>query len=112
MLEGQAGEEVVGVFVVHNQFANRVEAPVVAEPFLNATGQSADVVSHLDPEAVSLGQGEQVVVRMRVVVPPDIGPRRRYQSRLTVPGLTGTQLPIVLYRREAAKEVRRRGRRG
>jgi hypothetical protein len=106
VLEGQAGEEVVGVFVVHNQFANRVEAPVVAEPFLNATGQSADVVFHLDPEAVSLAQGEQVVVRMRAVVPPSIEPGARYQSRLTVPGLTGTQLPIVLYRREAAKEDR------
>ena len=99
LLEGDAGHEAVGVFLVDNGLPHPVEAPVTATPFVDERGVTADVALRFDPMVVALLPGEQVLVRVTATIPPDAEPDVGYRSELSIPGLPGTRVVLVLRRR-------------
>jgi hypothetical protein len=99
VLEAQAGETAVGAFLVQNLLDERVSAPVIAGAFTAEDGGEADLTLKLDPEVVTLEPGEQQMVRTAAAVTDRLEPGVGYRGEVSVPGLTGTRVPIVVRRR-------------
>jgi hypothetical protein len=99
VLEAPAGEVAVGAFLVENALRERTEAVVRASAFVAADG--AAVVPELvyEPPVVTLEPGQQAVVRVGARIPGDLRAGNDYAGELSVPGLPGTRIPVVLRRR-------------
>jgi hypothetical protein len=101
VLEGASGETVVSAFLIENLLAERVSAPVTVSPFVAADGAEASVEVALDPEVVTLDPGEQTLVRAAASLSDAFALGVGYRAEISVPGLTGTRIPVVVRRREA-----------
>lgn len=101
VLEGEAGGRVLGVFMVENHFGQQISAKVVASPFADAGGHTIQPLMAFEPETIALGPGEQLLVRVTAVIDDTLEPGVRYLGQFTIPGLTGTRVPVVLRRRAA-----------
>jgi hypothetical protein len=101
VLEGEAGGRVLGVFMVENHLGQAISAKVVASPFADSGGRTVQPVMTFEPETVTLGPGEQALVRVTTVIDETLEPEARYLGQLTIPGLAGTKIPVVLRRRAA-----------
>jgi hypothetical protein len=102
VLEAEAGGTAVGVFLVENLLAEKVSAPVSASSFSAPDGREVTPALAFDPEVVVLDRGEQILVRVATRIEADLEPDISYRGELTVPGIVGTKVPIVLRRRAGA----------
>lgn len=110
VLEAAAGKSAVGAFMVQNRLSQQVTAPVIASAFLDASGREAKPVLVFEPDVVSLEPGEQVLVRVTAAVDERLDAGASYRGEITIPGLSGDRVPIVVRRaaRAAAARPRRR----
>ncbi len=99
VLESEAGATALGVFLVENNLGREVSARVVASAFVDPTGREVRPALTFDPEVVTLRPGEQLLVRVMAAIDEALEPEVRYRGELTIPELTGTQIPIILRRR-------------
>jgi len=99
VLEAEAGNSALGVFLVENQLPQEVHAQVIASAFTDSLGQSVRPALIFDPAAVTLGPSEQLLMRVSAMITDELEPGVRYQGELTIPALRGTRIPIVLRRR-------------
>lgn len=99
VLEGETGGRVLGVFLVENHLGQAISARVVASPFADAAGRTVQPLTAFEPESISLGPGEQTLVRVVAVIDETLEPEVRYLGQFTIPGLAGTRIPVVLRRR-------------
>lgn len=105
VLEAEAGGRALGVFLVENGMPHDVNAPMLISAFVDSSGHEAHPPLKLDPEVIKLEPGEQVLVRVMVVIDENLKPGARYRGEISVPGLPGTRVPLVLQRRESAEAV-------
>jgi hypothetical protein len=119
VLEAPAGQTAVGAFMVQNRLGQHVAAPVVTSAFLDASGAELRPALTFEPDVVSLESGEQVLVRVTAAIDERLEPGVGYRGEVTVPGLSGDRIALVLRRREgtvasaaapAAAATRRRSR--
>lgn len=110
VLEAAAGKSAVGAFMVQNRLSQRVTAPVVASAFLDASGREAKPVLVFEPDVVSLECGEQVLVRVTAAVDERLDAGASYRGEVTIPGLSGDRVPIVVRRSAAAAAGRAKRR--
>lgn len=101
VLEGEAGGRVLGVFMVENHLGQAISAKVVASPFADSGGRTVQPSMAFEPETVTLGPGEQALVRVAAVIDETLEPEARYLGQFTIPELAGTRIPVVLRRRAA-----------
>jgi hypothetical protein len=101
VLESEAGGTGIGAFLVQNLLDERISAPVNVSAFVAPDGREASVAVSLDPEVVTLEPGEQMLVRAGVRVDGDLEAGVGYRGEISVPGLTGTRVPVVVRRRDA-----------
>lgn len=99
VLEADGGGQAVGAFLVENRLTQRVSTPVVASTFVGPEGQEVRPHLSLDPEIVTLDPGEQVLVRVISLIDDRLEPGITYRASVSVPGLGGRNLPLVLRRR-------------
>jgi hypothetical protein len=107
VLEAAATDEALGVFLVENRLRKRVSAPVSASTFADDRGRETQPALRFDPEVVSLEPGEQMLVRVIATMGDDLEPGTGYRGELTVPGLSGSPIPIVVRRRAPAARPRK-----
>lgn len=98
-LEGEAGGQALGVFLVANNLRHEVSARVVASTFVDANGRTVQPAFIFDPEVIMLAPGEQLLVRVMTLIDDSLEPEVRYRGEFTVPELSSTRIPIVLHRR-------------
>jgi hypothetical protein len=119
VLEASAGQTAFGAFMVQNRLGRHVAAPVVTSAFLDASGAEVRPALTFEPDVVSLESGEQVLVRVTAAIDERLEPGVGYRGEVTVPGLSGDRIALVLRRREgtvasaaapAAAATRRRSR--
>jgi len=103
VLEGKAGATALGVFLVENHLERAISTPVAASGFVSDDGREVVPPLTFDPELVILDPGEQLLVQVSTTIGEDLEPDVGYRGELTVPGLTGTSVPIVLRRRGKAR---------
>jgi hypothetical protein len=101
VLEAEAGNSALGVFLVENQLSQEVHAQVITSSFTDALGRSVRPAMVFDPAAVTLGPSEQLLMRVSAMITDELEPGVRYHGELTIPALRGTRIPIVLRRRSS-----------
>jgi hypothetical protein len=104
VLEAEAGAQAVGVFLVENRLPRKVSAPVVGTAFVDEKGREVRPVLRFEPEVVTLEPGEQVLVRVAALVDQSLEPETSYRGEVTVPGLTGGRVRLVLRQRRSHPE--------
>jgi hypothetical protein len=102
VLEAESGGHAVGAFLVENRLAQRVSAPVVASTFLDPDGREFRPQLSLEPEIVTLEPGEQILVRVLSAIDDQLEPGVTYRGNVSVPGLGGSNLRLVLRRRSSS----------
>jgi hypothetical protein len=100
VLEAPAGQPAVGAFMVQNRLGQRVAAPVVTSAFLDPSGVEVRPALAFEPDVVSLESGEQVLVRVTATIDERLEPGVGYRGEVTVPGLSGDRIALVLRRRD------------
>jgi len=104
VLEAPAGHTAVGAFMVQNRLGQHVAAPVVTSAFLDPSGAEVRPALAFEPDVVSLDVGEQVLVRVTATIDERLEPGVGYRGEVTVPGLSGDRIALVLRRRDAVVE--------
>ncbi len=110
VLEAPAGKSAVGAFMVQNRLSQRVTAPVVVSTFLDDAGVEHRPALSFEPDVVELEPGEQILVRVIAAVDERLEPGGTYRGDVTIPGLSGDRVPLVV-RRQAARATTRTRRR-
>jgi hypothetical protein len=87
------------MFVVENALARRASGSIVVSDLTDATGAAAKAELRFSPEIVTLEPGEQVLVRLMATPGAGMRPSVRYRGEVSVPGLSGMTVPIVVVRR-------------
>ncbi len=100
VLEGPAGQTAVGAFMVQNRLGQHVAAPVVTSAFLDPSGLELRPPLAFEPDVVSLDPGEQLLVRVTASIDERLAPGVGYRGEVTIPGLSGDRIALVLRRRE------------
>ncbi len=98
VLEALGGQAVSASFLVENSWSHPVEGRVGAGEFHSATGDSVDVNTRFDPESLSLAPGESRLVRVTVEVPEGLVPDVDHRSSISVSGVPGTTIPVLVRR--------------
>jgi hypothetical protein len=113
VLEAAAGDRALGVFLVENRLQSRVSAPIMASAFTDPEGREFRPGLVFEPEVVTLDPGEQLLVRVAALLDEPLLPEVDYRGELTIPGLSGSRVKLVLRQRPApgppAPPARRRG---
>jgi hypothetical protein len=104
-LEAEEGSWAVGMFVVENSTGTRVSAPVELAALADAEGRRVHGEVRFEPEVITLQPGEQTLVQIAVEVTRGLRRGVDYRGEVSVPGLTGTRIPLVV-RRVAAPRSR------
>jgi len=97
-LEGKLGTSPVGAFVVENGLARVVRAPLLASSFRGPGGAEISLPLTFDPEEIDLAPGDQVLVRVTAPIEEGLEPGAQYRGDVTVPGLPGTRVGLVIRR--------------
>jgi hypothetical protein len=100
LVEAEAGQFGMGVFLVENTTAERLSAPVSASSFHDPRGREVHPRIAFRPGVVTLDPGDQQVVQLAAAVDESLQPGVRYHASISVPGLPATQIPVVLRRRQ------------
>lgn len=115
VLEAEVGGSATGAFIVENLLAERMSSPVVVSAFVSDNGHELRPGLVLDPEVVVLAAGEETLVRVVATVDEAFEPGVAYRAEVTVHGLVGPGLTMVVRRIEpskaAAKPASKRRRR-
>jgi hypothetical protein len=98
VLEAADGGTATGLFMVENALTERVSAPIAPSAFRAEDGREVAPKLALEPEAVTLAPGEQMLVRVTAMIDGSYEPDVGYRGELTVPGIAGTRVPLVLRR--------------
>ncbi len=99
LLEAEADQTAVGVFLVGNPLNHEVQARPQAWPFYDPPGTTS--VPHLvfEPEVISLAPREQTMIKILATVDTSLQPEVRYRCEVSVPALADTRIPVVIRRR-------------
>jgi hypothetical protein len=109
LVEAEAGQPGLAVFIVENSTLERFSVSVDVSAFVDAEGREARPKITFRPEVITLDPGEQTVVQATVAVDETLAPGVRYDGDISVPGLPGTRIPIVV-RRSAGRQTKAKTR--
>ena len=101
VIEATAGRSGLGVFMVENTTARKASAAVGVSAFVDAAGREVHPEIRFSPPEVTLEPGDQVLVQVAAAVDETLQPGVRYGAEISIPGLSGTGIPIVVRRRPA-----------
>jgi len=103
VLEGTAGSRAFGLFVVENKLQKEVSALVTVSPLVDPDGQEIPSVLRFEPGVITLAAGEQVIAKVSARITRALAAGIRYQADISIPGISGARIPIIVRRKPAAK---------
>jgi hypothetical protein len=115
VLEGEAGSQQMGVFLVENGLSQEISTTVVSSVFTDPAGKRMQPKLQFEPRTIRLAPKERVLIHMGVSIGESLRPNVNYRGEVSVPDLPGTRIPVVLRRTGSAsvsqgvqKQVRKR----
>jgi hypothetical protein len=105
VLEGEAGSRAFGLFVVENKLPKEVTARVVVGPLIDPDGQEIPSILRFEPGIITLAPGEQVVAKVSAHISRGLEAGVRYQGEISVPGIAGAGIPIIVRRKLTTKSA-------
>ncbi|MGN6193264.1 MAG: hypothetical protein ACTHM4_14140 [Rhodanobacteraceae bacterium] len=109
VLEGIAGDEAQGVFMVENHLSRMVSTAVVISAFSDPGGRTFRPAMRVAPNVVSLPPEGRTRVQIIATIPDDFEPDVAYRGEVTVPGLSEHGIPVLLRRTPTAETAKRSG---
>jgi len=106
VVEAEAGQAGIGVFLLENTTPQQLSIPVSVSPFHDPDGNEVKPIVAFRPDVILLDPGDQLVVQVAVAVNETLEPDVRYHAEISVPGLSQTRIPIVVRRRASATPKR------
>ena len=106
LVEAEAGQSGMGVFLVENTTVEQLSIPVSVSSFHDPDGREVKPTVAFRPDLITLDPGDQQVVQVAAAVDETLEPDVRYHAFISVPGLSETQIPIVVRRRSTAARPR------
>ena len=103
VLEGRAGSRAFGLFVVENKLQKEVSTPVTVSPLVDPGGQEIPSVLRFEPGVITLSPDEQVIAKVSARITRGLVAGVRYQADISIPGISGARIPIIVRRKPAAK---------
>jgi hypothetical protein len=101
LLEAAAGKAGLGVFLVENLTTEPVSAEIAVSPLSGPAGELGPPALRFAPERIALEPGDQVLVQVAAPIDEALEPGVRYRAEISIPGLSGVRVPIVVRRRAA-----------
>jgi hypothetical protein len=98
VLEGDAGTSVKGSFVVTNDMEKPVTCSFAGSDFRDPRGGVAPVKAVFDPASLELEPGEEQIVEVTIAIDDALMPGVGYAGDITVRGMDGLAVPVVLRR--------------
>jgi hypothetical protein len=108
LVEVEAGQSGLGVFLVENTTDRQLSLPVSVSPFHGPEGRKAEPKIAFRPDPITLDPGDQQVVQVAAAVDESLEPGVRYQALISLPGLSDTRIPIVVRRRPSTTRPSKR----
>ena len=105
VLEGEAGSRAFGLFVVENKLPKEVTTRVAVGPLVDPHGQEIPSVLRFEPGIITLAPGEQVVAKVSANISRGLVAGVRYQGEISVPGIAGARIPIIVRRNPTTKKA-------
>ncbi len=105
VLEGEAGSRAFGLFVVENKLPKEVSTRVAVGPLVDPDGQEIPSVLRFEPGVITLAPGEQVVAKVSAHISRGLVAGVRYQGEISVPGIAGARIPIIVRRKPTTKSA-------
>jgi len=103
LLEAEAGQTGLGVFMVENTTPQQLSIPVSVSPFRDPKGREVQPAVGFRPDEIVLEPGDQLVVQVAAAVDETLEPDVRYRAEISVPGLSEARIPIVVRRRPSGR---------
>jgi hypothetical protein len=104
VLEGRAGSEAQGVFMVENRLPRTVSTAVVTSAFADPSGRTVQHSLRVVPSVITLEPGGRTLVQIFATVSDSLEPNVAYRGEVTVPGLSEHGIPVLLRRHPSAPE--------
>ena len=105
VLEGEAGSRAFGLFVVENKLPKGVTTRIAVGPLVDPEGNEIPSVLRFEPGIITLAPGEQVVAKVSAHISRGLEAGVRYQGEISVPGIAGACIPIIVRRKPTTKSV-------
>jgi len=99
LLEPAAGKPGLGVFLVENLTTDPVSAEIAVSTLSGPAGEQVAPALRFSPESIALEPGDQVLVQVAAAADEALEPGVRYRAEISIPGLSGVRVPIVVRRR-------------
>ncbi|HET6379154.1 MAG TPA: hypothetical protein VFG05_12750 [Methylocella sp.] len=109
MLEAAAGEAVQGLFLVENLLPGPVRGEIVATALRSPDSGEVTLPFAFEPPVAVLNPRDQLLARLSVVVPGNLAPGVPYTGAISIPGLQGTSIPLVVRRLPENKKAQAPG---
>jgi hypothetical protein len=104
VLEGEAGAEAQGVFMVENRLSRTVSTAVVTSAFADPSGRAHHPRLRVIPSVVTLEPGGRSLVQIFAEVGGELEADVPYRGEVSVPGLSDHSIPVVLRRKAVRSE--------
>jgi hypothetical protein len=98
VLEEAAGSSATGFFVVENKLPQQVSTRVEVGPLVDPDGKEIPSVLHFEPGVITVAPGEQVIAKVSAHISRSLTPGVRYEGKISVPGIAGASIPIIVRR--------------
>jgi hypothetical protein len=105
VLEGGAGVEAQGVFMVENRLTRTVSTAVVTSAFTDPSGRTYQPTMRVTPTVVTLQPGGRTLVQIAAVISDDLEPDAAYRGEVSVPGLSEHGIPVLMRRLSQPKSA-------
>jgi hypothetical protein len=105
VLEGEAGSRAFGLFVVENKLPKGVTTRIAVGPLVDPEGNEIPSVLRFEPGIITLAPGEQVVAKVSAHISRGLEAGVRYQGEISVPGIAGACIPIIVRRKPTTKSA-------
>lgn len=105
VLEGEAGSRAFGLFVVENKLPKGVTTRIAVGPLVDPEGNEIPSVLRFEPGIITLAPGEQVVAKVSAHISRGLEAGVRYQGEISVPGIAGACVPIIVRRKPTTKSA-------
>jgi len=115
LIEAEAGQHGMGVFLLENPTAEQLSIPVSVSQFVGEDGNEVHPTVTFRPQVITLDPGDQLVVQVTVGIDETLAPDVRYRAEISVPELSAARIPIVVRRRRSTAprvSTRRNGQTG
>jgi hypothetical protein len=105
VLEGQTGSRATGFFLVENKLPKELSARVEVSPLIDPEGRQIRSALRFEPGIITLAAGQQVLVRVTAEMNRALAAGVRYTGEISVPGMAGARIPIVVRRRPVTRRT-------